>query len=467
MAPVSLDSGALHKVWEIRTMKKVNDAEAMRLLEAAAKQVQPIMRKRQWKVHLLSEFSPKNPGLLGLNVNGGQEVRIRLRRHGRDGDFFPYDHILGTLLHELTHNRHGPHDARFYKLLDEITEGFDGGLGRRLAGDGSCTHNAPLSAVRQVAARAAEQRSKVGRLMPAGARRLGGDAGIMSALSPVQAAAMAAERRMRDDLWCAGPATGGTDGRGVASQEEDKAVGPSGLATAGPALGATPVPAHRTTPGAAPAAAAARNAKIDAGAAEEKKAAGRGSSAVAEGPKGAAGPPTATATTAARRKAAARREAAAAAALARASAGAGAMMSGGSGDSDRLAEKMQGALHEWEDGARAAARSKKPRSLSGSEDREWECATCTLLNGELALQCGACGQIRPQPQLAVLAAGAGAGAGGGPGAAAAGPGDVGRGWTCRQCTLANPNAVERCAACDMWRHSYGPPAASFTPYVGS
>jgi hypothetical protein len=26
------------------------------------------------------------------------------------------------LLHELTHNVHGPHDAKFYKLLDEITK---------------------------------------------------------------------------------------------------------------------------------------------------------------------------------------------------------------------------------------------------------------------------------------------------------------------------------------------------------
>ena len=29
--------------------------------------------------------------------------------------------VLGTMLHELCHNEHGPHSAAFYKLLDEIT----------------------------------------------------------------------------------------------------------------------------------------------------------------------------------------------------------------------------------------------------------------------------------------------------------------------------------------------------------
>eukprot|EP00850_Spirogloea_muscicola_P023449 SM000358S13174 [mRNA] locus=s358:40711:41415:+ [translate_table: standard] len=126
MAPaaglVSLDSAAMHKVWEVRTLGRERDAEARRLLEDAAAQVQPIMRARRWRVALLTEFSPRNASLLGLNVNGGQEVRIRLRRPGRDSDFFPYEHVLGTLLHELVHIEHGPHDAKFYKLLDDITK---------------------------------------------------------------------------------------------------------------------------------------------------------------------------------------------------------------------------------------------------------------------------------------------------------------------------------------------------------
>jgi hypothetical protein len=58
-----------YKVLEIKTLGKARDAEARQLLERVAKQVQPIMRKRQWTVCKLSEFVPRSPNLLGLNVN--------------------------------------------------------------------------------------------------------------------------------------------------------------------------------------------------------------------------------------------------------------------------------------------------------------------------------------------------------------------------------------------------------------
>lgn len=135
--------------------------QALALLHRIAKQVQPVMRKRGWRVPLLSEFSPKSPNLLvlslpqtqchldtspspvnlwrkqatlcciwqGLNINGGggrtSEIKIRLRPHNSEGSFFPYEDLLGTMLHELVHNVQGPHNAVFYKLLDEITEVFD------------------------------------------------------------------------------------------------------------------------------------------------------------------------------------------------------------------------------------------------------------------------------------------------------------------------------------------------------
>lgn len=46
----------LNKVWEIKTLKKVRENEAKEILEKVAKQVEPIMRKRRWKVHVLYEF---------------------------------------------------------------------------------------------------------------------------------------------------------------------------------------------------------------------------------------------------------------------------------------------------------------------------------------------------------------------------------------------------------------------------
>ncbi|XP_020277299.1 uncharacterized protein LOC109851528 isoform X1 [Asparagus officinalis] len=203
----------LHKVWEIKALKKPGDDESRRILDRIAKQVQPIMRRREWRVKLLSEFCPSNPTLLGLNVGGGVEVKLRLRRPKRDWDFFPFEQVLDTMLHELCHIQHGPHNAQFYKLWDELRveceelvskgitgtgQGFDA-RGQRLGG---FTRQPPLSSLRQAAAAAAVKRARNGALLPSGPRRLGGDSEIMTALSPIQAAAMAAERRMQDDLWC-------------------------------------------------------------------------------------------------------------------------------------------------------------------------------------------------------------------------------------------------------------------------
>jgi len=66
------------------------------------------------------EYSPADPSLLGENIGSGEEVRLRLRRPDRDWDFFPYEEILDTMLHELCHNKYGPHNTQFYNLWDEI-----------------------------------------------------------------------------------------------------------------------------------------------------------------------------------------------------------------------------------------------------------------------------------------------------------------------------------------------------------
>jgi hypothetical protein len=95
-------------------------------------------------------------------------------------------------------------------------EGFDG-RGTRLGGLSS---NPPSSNLRNTLLGAAQKRARMGLLMPNGPRRLGGDNTIMQALSPVQAAAMAAERRLRDDLWCGAPDTLGDDGPQKAKERE-------------------------------------------------------------------------------------------------------------------------------------------------------------------------------------------------------------------------------------------------------
>lgn len=77
------------------------------------------MRKRGWKVQHLCEFYPNNPNLLGkketniaferlyahaqcigLNINHGFKINIRLRPHYDDTVFLDYNDLLGTMLHE-------------------------------------------------------------------------------------------------------------------------------------------------------------------------------------------------------------------------------------------------------------------------------------------------------------------------------------------------------------------------------
>ena len=52
-----MQSGDLNKVWEIKVLKrKAKQDQAKQILERIAKQVQPIMRKHDWRVKVLSEM---------------------------------------------------------------------------------------------------------------------------------------------------------------------------------------------------------------------------------------------------------------------------------------------------------------------------------------------------------------------------------------------------------------------------
>ncbi|KAJ8431739.1 hypothetical protein Cgig2_028956 [Carnegiea gigantea] len=259
------DLNDLNKVWEVKPLKMAGENEAREILNNVAKQVQPIMHKRKWKVQVLSEFCPSNPSLMGLNIGGGAEIRLRLRRPEREWDFFPYEQILDTMLHELCHNEHGPHNADFYKLLDEIRleceelmakgitgtgRGFDL-PGRRLGG---FSRAPPLPLLRQNAPAAAERRAQQRSLLSTGPRRIGGDSSIKAALSPIQAAAMAAERRLRDEVWCGSQFSGSgaerADSRSSSADSRRSQISP--LPTTAPSsssLGSQPTLAGEEIPG--------------------------------------------------------------------------------------------------------------------------------------------------------------------------------------------------------------------------
>ncbi|KAJ3106695.1 hypothetical protein HDU97_005847 [Phlyctochytrium planicorne] len=216
-------------VLEFKTCGKVNDHEALAMLKRVASLVKPLMKKRSWTLPILREFYPQNPNLLGLNVNAGREIKIRLRFAQDETRFFDFEDVLGTMLHELTHNVHGPHDAKFYKYLDDLTlelqdlrnkgwcgEGFDA-PGLRV-GMG-VSHNVPEHQRRSAAIAAAEARAKVNKIMlPAGGKKLGGGNGGERRMAPGVMAALAAERRLRDSVWCGSEGGVGEDaGKGAGS----------------------------------------------------------------------------------------------------------------------------------------------------------------------------------------------------------------------------------------------------------
>lgn len=194
------------------------------------------MKKHGWYLPTLSEFFPQNPGLLGVNINGGQKICIRLRPQNDPHSFLDLEQMLvGTMLHELTHNVRGPHDKIFYKQLDELQDEYDalrakGYSGEGFLGDGNrvglgVSHDVSPEQARQIALKKAEERARLTKLLGHGGK-LGGSkpdmkgkriGDILADVRPLSLALLlfrvvlssmvnlqAAERRQRDSQRCGG-----------------------------------------------------------------------------------------------------------------------------------------------------------------------------------------------------------------------------------------------------------------------
>ncbi|CEP12141.1 hypothetical protein [Parasitella parasitica] len=145
-----------------------------------------------------------------MNVNKGWKVNLRLRPHHDETQFLEYEEILGTLLHEMAHIVRGPHDEKFYKLLDELRQETEilmasGYKGEGFYSDGQRlgSQSVPRYLSNAAAAKAAEKRLQTSKIMlPAGGIRLGGN--NMNNMTPAQLAARAAQKRQLDKIWCGG-----------------------------------------------------------------------------------------------------------------------------------------------------------------------------------------------------------------------------------------------------------------------
>ncbi|KAK5106316.1 hypothetical protein LTS08_000434 [Lithohypha guttulata] len=183
--------------------------EALHTLRKIGSMVKPIMRQRSWHVGTLAEFYPDQQNLLGLNINHGQKIQLRLRYPGDQNQFLPIDQVLDTMLHELCHNAIGPHNEQFHALWDQLRDeqqslvrkGYTGegflGNGRSLGG-----RRMPLHEASRLARQAAEERKKAAERARGSGQRLGG-MGIMRGQDARQIIADAVERRIRIEKGCA------------------------------------------------------------------------------------------------------------------------------------------------------------------------------------------------------------------------------------------------------------------------
>lgn len=219
-----------------------NDNEASKILRRIHYEFKEIIERRKFNVISLTEMCCCGDGkdhcggrrrgrktkimpnnVLGYNLTTSSsyntkchEIHLRLR-HPRTHELLDYESIAGTMCHELAHCVRGPHDAIFYKAMNEIEDqyavyltkgvvldkdGFPIGsddahvLGGSGGGIGSSSKTAAAAA-----AAAAESRRKLNGNGLTQGYVLGGKRRAIPK-DPREAARIAAERRLLDSQYC-------------------------------------------------------------------------------------------------------------------------------------------------------------------------------------------------------------------------------------------------------------------------
>ncbi|KAG2501725.1 hypothetical protein HYH03_000225 [Edaphochlamys debaryana] len=111
-----------YQAWE-RPGLQPPPAQALKLLYRLASDpgIVGVMAAHRYRVGLLSEMPPEGKVgvspvcVLGVNINAGQEISLRLRTDDLKG-FRKYERIRETLVHELAHMEHSEHGLEFKQL---------------------------------------------------------------------------------------------------------------------------------------------------------------------------------------------------------------------------------------------------------------------------------------------------------------------------------------------------------------
>lgn len=194
------------------------EAEALFMLRKIASLVKPIMRQRGWRVGVLTEFFPEERNLLGLNINRGERICLRLRHAGDDRQFMPLEQVTDTMLHELCHIVHGPHDEHFHNLWNQLRDEYENLTRKGYTGEGFLSQGHQLGGARipmheaRRRARAAAEKRKV--LSSGSGQKLGG-APVRRGQDIRQVIADAAARRSTVMKGCAS---------GITTKEKEREI---------------------------------------------------------------------------------------------------------------------------------------------------------------------------------------------------------------------------------------------------
>jgi len=89
---------------EYRALSRKGSERCLEILRRLGTLVKPLMMKHGWRLPLLAEFYPSQKNLPGANYNHGQKICIRLRSPHDPEQIWDEHVVMGTMLHELTHN---------------------------------------------------------------------------------------------------------------------------------------------------------------------------------------------------------------------------------------------------------------------------------------------------------------------------------------------------------------------------
>lgn len=196
--------------------------EALQTLRKVASLVKPIMRQRGWRVGVLTEFFPQETNLLGLNVDRGRRICLRLRHAGDDRQFLPLEQVVDTMLHEyvsspplqvspnrivrLSHIIHGPHDEHFHKLWNQLRDEHEQLIRKGYTGEGFLSEGRKLGGARipqHEAKRRARAAAEKRRTLTAGSGQKLGGAPVRRGQDIRRVIADAATRRSTVTKGCA------------------------------------------------------------------------------------------------------------------------------------------------------------------------------------------------------------------------------------------------------------------------